>query len=345
MSEPASSLPAPPRRRLARLATAVAVLAFGLLVAYGLWWWQAKAALDNLISELSSAGEPVTLASLVVGPVAEERNGYANIRAAIALLDPVDIELQSDKPIRVGVKLPLSESQRLQLRELTRDGPMILAALAPARGKPQCVNDRLQLQSPAVSIALPELAPLRRLANLARRMAVLEMDAGRHEQALQNLRLIEPLAQGAASHLFLIGALAATGARSMAADGFMDFAPHLSIGASPGQAPPELVRACIADLLEETVARDEFLRALRAERVMQLDTLQSLLEGKLDQNELVAPEGTGKSLRTPPLISRPLLRSNVRFAAAQTGELIELLNSPAARDWPGIQAQLQPLEQ
>jgi hypothetical protein len=320
------------------------LLIVGVVLFYFGWGWSNSSAIDREIARLAAAGEPVKVEDLRPAGVAAEDNGYVQIRAALAALAAEDANSPLNQA-RDTPRLPLFDDERSALRDAVETQRTALAALRPAIQKPVVAADHVKFTSPALNVMLPDLNHLRKLANAAARSAMLEHDAGRHDRALEELAVIEPLARGAASHASLVGTLVAIGLRALEADTIVQMAPELRVGRRDGDVSPEQLRATIERLLDDKALRDELRLGYQAERIFQIDTMQCLADGRLTLSQVSAPGGVKPGSGSPSAVfravGRPFLWSNARYSLDYMSRLIALLGAP---DWPTAKRQADPLE-
>lgn len=331
---------APRRPRWGRRILLSLLLIVGLAIAaYYTWGWINAAAFRREVAALTAAGEPMTMPSLRPPAVPADQNGYVQIREAMALMPAREPENNPLQRSREEPRLPLFDDERVALTEIVEANRKALTALAPIVDKPAVVADHVKFQSPGLMILLPDLNGLRSLARAAQRAAILDFDAGRHDAALEQLRLIEPVARGAASHTSLVGMLVATGSRSLEADALIQMTPALRIGGDGGASAAQ-VKQTIARLLDDSTLRRELLMGMKSERTFQVDTMECLADGRLKPSDLQSPaDQPGDWLLRH--LARPVLWSNARYSLSYMNAIIATLD---AGDWPSADARLSPLQ-
>lgn len=330
-----SEIDLPRRSRGTRALIWLAIIFFALIallvLIHSIWSWRAGSRMTSLIEALKAKGEPVTIEAIAPKPIPDEQNAYVDVRRAIALMPPQGEADKELSQVREKLTIPLFEDEKLLLQRVTTDTDESLAALKPALNKHSAVNDQLRFASPMISILLPDLNPLRRLANAAVYSAMLDFEADRHDLALETLRLLEPIAKCAGANKSLVGTLVGIGVRAIQSDQIADIAPRLKIGNQPGEAPPALVKQLIADLLDDRALRAEYVDGMQMERMQQIDTFGRFLEG--DFNAMAGPGQPPSSSPLLALAAKPIIRDNAVYCIEKTTEMIEIARGDTFDNW------------
>lgn len=318
-------------RALIWLAIIFVALILLLVLIHTIWSWRAGSRLAAMIAALKAKGEPVTIEAIAPKPIPDEQNAYVDVRRAIALMPAEGEAAKELSQVREKLAIPLFDDEKSLLQRVTTDTDESIAAIKPALNKPTAVNDQMKFASPMISILLPDLNALRRLANTAVYSAMLDFEAGRHDLALEKLRLLEPIAKCAGANKSLVGALVGIGVRAIQSDQIADLAPRVKIGNQPGEATPALVKQLIADLLDDRALRAEYVDGMQMERMSQIDTFGRFLDG--DFNAMAGP---GQPPSASPLLAfaaKPIIRDNAVYCIEKTTQMIDIARGDTFDNW------------
>jgi hypothetical protein len=335
-----------PARRGSRLAWAAGILLVLLLAGGGTYWqWgvNAQRALDEAVSELRRNGQPVEAADLAAPPIAGADNAAIDLRAAAQLLDTSSDPWKAFEA--VDPTEPLSEeAQRKVVAVVESEGARkALALVREARGK-RAADWQIPMQSPLLSVLLPDLGEQRKLANVARAAARQARLRGDHAAAVEYARDLMGIARAIDFQSLLISHLVAAGIGESAVYELEQLAPDLEVSGRAARRPaetkvarpatPDQVRLLIADLLDEAPANQALRQAFRTERVMQLDTAALVADRKLPLSTVSGTSGGGKGAGIDHL-PRALILSDARLMLDHTTATLAVLEKSA--DWPSYQ--------
>ena len=245
----------------------------------------AKAAFDAQVAEYKAAGEPVQPADLASPPLAPEKNAAPVLVQAIAILDMFD-EPPNQTFFNIDVKLTMPASQWKRVDDVL-SGPLapMLAKVDEATALPACVWD-IKYTSPVFRTLLPHLNGMRGTADIVRSAALSAHRSGRDDEALRRITQLLQMARFVDQSPFVVTHLVALGISHIGTQTAGLIVPTLKIGDSAGAASEAQVKALIADLLDETWAREGLRSALLAERLSLIDTATCLETGKVTAAEM-----------------------------------------------------------
>lgn len=284
------------------------------LLAHGVWAWRTNVALRTRLAEIASRGEPVRLDELQRRPPDGVTNGFDDLFAAMAIAGQKTNALERFRDSATGLAIPMTADERQLLQAVIYERRAALPLIERAAKQGAIINTR-PLTSPVIDMARPEIDHARAAANLLRCAAILAVDAGRHDEAIQWVSLIEPVARAIGSQ-DILAQLVAEGVRGVQYDTIMLAAPELRIGVKPGEANPQSVRTLIRSLEDQTALTEALASAFRGERVMVLDSFE-----KADRDIT-----KGSSVKR--YIVGPFLRTNILASVDLITEHIALLDAP-----------------
>jgi hypothetical protein len=274
--------PVPPRYWwLKRILLAVAVLILALAALR--WWWgyEAERRLQAKIDEYHAAGQPVTIEDFQFPPVPDEENAAKSLMdAASALVRPpaADAFVEDLYSYPEGVVEHADAVGRW-----VASNAEVLRLVRAARSKEQ-VDWGLRFSSPVINILLPQLSPQRQLARFLCTTALLQHNAGDDAGAVETVRdVFAQTKKLGEMRGFLISRLVAIAVDALAVSELEAIAPTLRVAGSEesqdgsfSPARPEQVRSLISDLLEDEPLRESWRWAMYAERLAQLDAVNSI---------------------------------------------------------------------
>ncbi len=283
MAEPVSTLsldenvaPIPPRFRwLKRILAAVGVLILAL-VGLRLWWgYVAERRLQACLAACRAAGEPVEIEDFAVPPVPDEENGAYYLRLAAAkTTQPAELT-QEDYERAFDLEYWPASADAVRL--IIRANREALAAVRQARQQTRS-DWGYRLSSPLIATMLPGLSERRKTTKLALAAAHCAHADGNDAETVELLRD----ALGIARHMgtmepFLIVYLVQVAIDTLATERVDRVVCDLDVqqahlSSRPGPAPPEAVRALIAELLDESHLKATWHRAMCGERLESVDT-------------------------------------------------------------------------
>lgn len=312
----------------------------GLVVAYRLWVRAAENRLAAAIAELRQAGEPVTYDQLTRPPVPPVDDAAFHLRAASALIDVNTDAWRIYR--RTGFDEVLSDEAKQSIAGVLapETSRQALVRIREARSK-KSADWQLQMKTPLVSMLLPELNAQHGVSNLccaAAQDARLRKDYG---AVTEYARDMLGVSRALSAHPTLVGYMVSNGGVGMTASIVEMALPEFHIvggtigvgGTKEAQgqpAAPEQVKALIADLLDDSVQRRSFLDAIRDERVLELDTVQAVVDRRMDVNAVAGTTGNAAmGIGGLPLVPKPLMLNDaVLMLKYSTGVLKAVEKSP-----------------
>ena len=319
-------------RRAPRWTWVLGVLLLAVLgsgAAYWRWGNNAQKRLTAAIEDLRRRGEPVYATDLTHPPVAGADNAAIDLRAAAGFIDPRTDAWKAFQ--QIDFAQPLSEqAKREAAAMLATDGARrALERVRVARAKP-AADWQIPMRSPLISVLLPDMNEQRSLASVLR-AAVLDAGfRGDHAAAVEHLRDLLAVSRAVDEQTLLVSHLVSVGIAGAAVDHVEQVVPTLEVGAARQNvrpASPEQVGKLIAELLDDGTSDRAMRQALRAERVMQLDTAQLLADRKLPPGVLAAGGGGGM-----PILPRAMILADARIMLDHTTATIAAFEK--ASDWP-----------
>jgi hypothetical protein len=322
-----------------------------LLVGLRWWWgWDAHRRLQAEIDQIVAAGEPIYPEDFdPPEPVPDDEN------AAKLLLDAeVALNLTQDDESLITAVL----DDRLFLEERVDEIRPIVEKNAPAFNLVHQARSRtradwgLRFRTPVISAMLPALEGQRRLTKLLSMTAGYQHATGDDAAAIETLR--DALAQAGAvdSGPTVISHLVAMAMGALGVNRLEELAPSLAVRAESetiiqggGAASRGQIETLIAELLAEDGTRRAFVRAMQAERMAQLDTVNAILDGRMTLGAGAAVNivgGVTEVLGLMPVpLTRPLFEFDAIFTLDWGRRWVAAAGSP---HWPAAAA-VAPVEQ
>lgn len=337
--------PIPPRYWwLKRILAAIGILVLAL-ACLRLWWgWEAHRRLQAEIDKIVAAGEPIYPQDFdPPEPVPDADN------AAKLLLDAeVALNLTPDEDRLIDEAL----GSRVVLRQRLDDIGKIVEANTKALDRVHqarscaAVDWGLRIRTPAMNFLLPPLSGQRALAKL------LSVTAGYHHADGDNAAAIETLRDGFGqvraidSGPAVISHLVAIAMDALSCRRVEGLAPVVTVrtdvsGAAPHGSPAtrEQVSALVAELLDEDGIREAFIRAMQSERMVQLDTIEGVVNGQMTRSALAAGyfgASAGQVWHWIPVpLIRPLYELDAIFGIEWTTKCVDAARSA---NWPAAAA-------
>ncbi|HUU97565.1 MAG TPA: hypothetical protein VM487_17655 [Phycisphaerae bacterium] len=333
--------PIPPRYWwLKRILLAAGVLILALAALRWWWGWEAERRLEAKIAEYRAAGQPVTIEDFQSSPIPDDENAAVLLRkAAAAIVTP------SNSPITPGDvcgSLTVVANWADEVRALIEANASALRLARDARLEPK-TDWQIPLKSPVMNVFFPDLSPQRNLARLLCAAALYQHQTASDAAAIEALRdALGQARQVGQMRGFLISHLVTVAIDAVAANAIEELAPQLRVAATTGAAPsdsrvapPEQVRALIADLLDEEPIREQWRWAIYGERLFALDTVTLVASGRIGPGTLLVGGGGSSPFGPLAFIAKPMFQLDVvqmmehctAVARAGTGE-----SYPAACD-------------
>lgn len=286
-ANPASISAEPPVRPfwwLKRLSLIGGTLLLLLAITWVLWDQYSRRELQARIDACRALGEPTTIQDLLRPSVRDEDNAaLLYTQAANALSSRVYCPSASSYVF--GDDLPYRpEWHALTKRAIELNSKPLQVVRQASRHDGSDWGTRLT--SPVISVMLPALAPQRNLASLLADTALYEHFEGNDAQAVADVRTLLHQAHIVGDEPFLVSELVGTGIEALGVCRLEVMAGDLRIASesstpSAGQVPQKEIRTLIAELLGKRQNAQRMTRAMRAERVFALDTLEALLGSSL----------------------------------------------------------------
>jgi len=341
MTDTATPMPRPSRRRKLRIVLCLFVLLIVALV-LGHYSWSRHGA--NAIQAQADAyrllGQTVTLEDFQDKPIPDDQNAAIDLRAAAAAITLADEQKEFRDDFEQPY-LPLTDQQLAILRAIVQSNSNALRLARAARGKPGLAWN-LKLQSPVINSNLTDLAPQCNLADLLVMAAIsshLSADDQAALEAIEDLLFVGcALQKQPAMMAYLVGG----GITDRATETIVEIAHDLRTGSAPAPAVAadrQRVGALIRRLLDEDAARQSFIFAMYSERMMLLDATRCLAAGQTNIAMMFpSPSAQGPSataLAVTYTVLRPLLlRDGIRVLRVPT----QIADAVAAPTWPAAKS-------
>ena len=303
----------------------------------GHWWWgrSAERRLDAMIARYRAAGEPMLPSDLVAPSVADDQNAVIDLRAAAALIDTKSDAWDSYG--RLDPALPLTDREIAVLKRVLEEGQGAPAKARLATEKPG-VDWQMQFPSPMMQNLDPDLNQQRSLATLLAAAALYAHHEGDDTEAVRRIREMLFVSRAVGQKPTLISGFVSIGIAAMATRRVQQIASDLGIASgNPSTSPVgrsatrEQVQALLAELLDARGPMEDQERAWRGERVSQLDTMQALVEGRLDATSPGArpgPNGEDRSNVLSGYLMRPLFLGDAQLMADYMAGMIAAGEAP-----------------
>lgn len=289
---------------------------------------EARKALDARIAAYKQAGEPILLADFVERKVDPARNFAEPVISAAKIFDKTDKDPFWNVDVSSNLKV---EQWKIVDAGLDRFAPA-LALMDQAQTR-DGVNWGIEFKSPAIGILLRSLNGARALANVLQAAALSAHHHSRDDQAIHRCAQLLILGRKVDEQPFLVSHLVSLSITSMSAQALADIVPTLRIGGGEGDASPQQVRQLIAALSDDQWLSAGFARSFMAERMSVVDTVNALIEHRLDPAQLSAMT-TGKKPAAPePLPSEAELLSDAGMMLDRLTQVVAAARSPRLSDF------------
>lgn len=306
-----------------------------LLIALGVaghWFlgWRAERALEQTLAGIAARGEPTRVEDLNEPAVLDAENVVEELRIAARLIDRESKVWE--RYDRFDPKLPLHDKEKMAALAAVQEYRESLNVVREARKKNKAAWG-IAFQSPMIQTLLPDLNEQKDLSNLVLAEMLLAHEQGDHDAVVERAR--DVLAMGKATQRMptLVSYLVGQGQTAKAAQHAGDAAVGLKVGTTAGEASPEQVRALIAELLDETWAKEGLIRAMHGERVMILDTIRCVQNGSLSLiGPMSGPQVSPALARGVAYAGKPAILNDATRITQYVGQLIAQVQS--SRDWP-----------
>jgi hypothetical protein len=302
------------------------------------WRWGVnnKRYLTQRIGELQKAGEPILPADFLVANPDGIENGGPDILAAGQMVKN-DMKMNNAfDALEPALPLRMNEREVIQAAAERNSESLGLLERAVLKPRSEWIIDKPVLVKFA-SLEEGGLYSIRPLANMLAYLALLDHERGDDRSAVERIDRILFVGRFADRHPTMIGHLVAVGILTMTADRTAEIAIDLRIGDGPIDATPAKVRVLIDALLDDTMQVHGAIRAIQAERMMMIDTMQSMADG------VPIPTGDGKS----PIAWKGPARYLIKPVLYRTARLMLEYTTKATvavgqQNWPTAKSKMPP---
>jgi hypothetical protein len=139
---------------------------------------------------------------------------------------------------------------------------------------------------------------------------------------------------------FLVGHMVADGIWAMACEDLAQMAPAVKIGVAPRDASPQQVAKIISEMLDDGPQRAALHRALQGERMLELDTVRCLMDGRLNLSNLGGGPGAtgapGAALAAAGVALKPMMQGDAVLMMRHVTNVIAAVD--ASPDLPSYRA-------
>ncbi|HZN69304.1 MAG TPA: hypothetical protein VFB66_28780 [Tepidisphaeraceae bacterium] len=345
--EPAAPAKRKPRRiwRFVRRFTVTCLVLLLVLLA-GHWVWGRAAArkLAAAVAEFERAGEPMTAAALESSAVPPADNAALPLRAAAERIDRNDSAWDEASRLK-DLAPPLTEAETAVIRKALAPHDETRAEVRRARRERRGADWQVPLRSPLIKMDVPHVAGQRYLALLLSMAALDEHGRGNDAEAVELVRDVLFVARCNEHLPGLLPHVVALGIARSASDRAGEIAPELRVADGGGPtgraAAPEQVDALARELLDDVPIREGYLRALRVERVTQLEVARGIGAGSMPFSALTFGRD-GWWVRPVDgvvnYVAKPTVYDDGRLMLRHTTGVIEAVRT--SRDWQAAKAKL-----
>jgi hypothetical protein len=265
--------------------------------------------------------------------VADDENAVIPLRKAAGAMNTAGPLWKRFEALNVSAPLTPVESETISA--MVADHAQTLAWVRAARRKPR-IDWGLSFTSPVLMMLLKDATPQRQMANLLRAAIYDAHRRGDHRAAVEYARDTLFVGRAMRRQPLLISTLISTGIEGVAVECLQKITPALRVepdGGADGLAvDPEQLRALIAELLDEEPQRQATLSALKSERLSQLDTVLSIVHGRVPLTAL-APGATPRFGRGTALYRmRPMMIGDAILMIDHMTAVIDAASRAAT--WP-----------
>ncbi len=337
--------PIPPRYYwLKRFSLAFAGLIVFLFV-LRLWWgWEAHRRLQAEIDRIRASGEPIFPEDFdPPQKIPDDQN------AALALIkaaQQITTTVEQDEIISGLVKLPeITPEQWNLIADFETNNRASLDLIRQARLK-TTVDWGVRFGSPTVWVTnaiIPNLTPQRRLCRVLCAVAVSNHKAGNDAIAIDTLRDVLFLSTALDQMPSIISRLTASAIDAMAVSRLEFCTPDLIVD-QPSGADRSLVDALIGDLLDEEALRHALRRAMYAERMYQLNTIELIVGGELGLSALTSVGAAGSASLWGRAVQFPITPLYEVDAALLIQDMDQIIQASGVPSWPEAHEILGPLD-
>jgi hypothetical protein len=293
--------------------------------------------LAQMVAQYHRDGEPILPEDFDQPAIPDADNAAIDLRAAAGSIDKAQFREFGD----LEPQLPLSDKESLVISRAVANYSKALSAVDSAMDK-KGIDWELQRRTPVIFATLPDLNQQRDLARLLAGDLLLAHQAGDEKRAILRAREILFISRCLDQQPSLISHLVANGIAMLAVERVIQIAPTLTVagtGAKPSAtaADPAQVKALIEVLLSQDADNAGLARAMRGERMMRLDSVTAMLDGKLGTDQIQggqAERGSGTEASLSAYALTPMLLADGRLMMRHMTQVIAAApaaNLPAAR--------------
>jgi len=297
----------------------VALLVVVAVIAHGFWGRHEAKKLQELLAQYRAAGEPVSVSEFAAQPVPEDEDAAAVLRKAAQAIDENSEAWQAFDEAEETAAHPLTDKEVEAYRNVVATYVPALEAPAEAARRPK-LDWGVAWSSPVfANLDLGYLGEQRRLARLLAADAMLARHDGDYARSLRRADELLLLSRLVDQQSSLITHLVSIGLSAMASDVAVKTAQVMTLKPSEGAKRSlrrEQVTALIAALLDTTALEDGRRRFWLGERMMMVDSMQCMADGRISGLSLDAtPEERSKSTAFGGYLLRPIAYRDARYMA------------------------------
>jgi len=277
--------PIPPRYRwLKRIGVAVGIIIVMLIGLRLAWGWYAERQLRAEIDHYRAAGEPIDLTDFDPPPVADKDNGALPLQEAARVLARLDPNL-TQLILAVCGEPEVFAKRRGDVCWAMEATAEVRALVRSARAMPGA-DWGIRLRSPVTNVPLTGLAMDRQISKLLLIAATYYHQEQNDREAVEPLHDLFAQARHVDSKPLLISHLVALAMDTLGVHGIEEMAPSLRVKDGPGArdgttpATRQQVEALTRELLDDREWSQRFVRALQADRAVDLDWAESVAQGR-----------------------------------------------------------------
>ena len=339
-------LPLPPRYKwLKRFLKAGGMVLVGLVLLR--WWWghEAHRRLQTEIDRIQARGEPIFPEDF--DPPEEIPDDQNAALALIKAAQQITSTAEQDEIINGLVKLPdITQDQWKLIADFEEKNRAALDLVRNARLMSK-VDWGVRFRSPTLQVTnaiTPNLSLSRQLCRVLCAVAVRNHHAGNDTVAFDTLRDVFFLSKALDQMPSLISRLTANAIDDMAVSRIEYCTPDLIVY-QPGGADHSLVDAVIADLLDEEALRDALRRAMRADRMFQLDSVELIVGGRLGPSALTWAGAAGPASGWERAVQFPVKPLYKVDAVLLIQDMDQIIQACGQSSWPEAYEILGPLDE
>jgi hypothetical protein len=314
-----------PRRRIVR--RVLPLLMVALLGGHQWWSYREDQQLICAVESLRRAGEPMRPEEFQPATVSDPDNAAIDLGRAASSL-PVKAEDWNYLDV-TEIAAPLTPAEALRIRRVVETHAGVLRHVRAATTKAG-VDWGQRFETPVILGPRPDLYPQRDVADFLGMIVLLAHHEGDDAEALRLVDDLLFMSRAAGEHPTITSRLTGTCIAEVATTRLAQITPSLCVDAwSSRAATTDQVRALITALLDDETPQRGALRALRAERAWQQDSIRAIVDGKMT---LQVVHGGRKEVRWSDDVLRfafkPLILSDARLMLRQAATSITAVRAP-----------------